>query len=745
MKKLLAILLCIILIGTYIPSVFATDRNIGVTMTTGKTGNIFFGGEVGEFKFRFINSKYEDYNIRALFSAVGSKGNIVFSKIEEFTLISLNYATRKIFIDFDKDIKFYDVYKMKVELLDENKGLYEKVEFDFSFVRNNEGYENNDAFGINTHYGSYDKNLQTITNTMPLLEKTGASIIRDCISWSRFESEKGVYAEVSDFPFISEAKKHELDLLMTLAYGNKLYTPQTMSIPVNETEITAFSAYAENIASKIKGITNYFELWNEPNASNFNEGNASEADYSNLSKAVYSALENANEDAILMGMATTSSDTNWMQKVHNSGGTAYMDNISFHPYRWYGYPGDYDFIPRLQKVDDFLTENGLNKKMWLTELGWSSGVYDGQTEAYSTEHEKAMYLVHSYVMSRQFDNIEKYFWYNFICKGTNEAGFDDNFGMIANANDEVPFSAREAYLAATNMNIILADSEFSHYEEPVDGTYIYKFNRKSDGSKVYVMWTVNGTDNVSIDVEDNKVIEYDLFGNKQEHRIFDGKFETDITIEPVYLEIKSDEFTDIKYNENVIEISGVVPMRKAERDVSMIVLKPVKSLSDVYLYSKDSVAYMDDVKTDENGEYSFKFMISDEHRDYYAYILFEEFDNYMIIPLNPGREIESQIKIEVDGEIVENISDFSSGKNVTISYELENRSLENVEARVIVGFYKNNMLVGADMKDVLIRGDNTLIGDTETVVPYLDFDSVCVYVWNKNTLKPYMENIKFNK
>lgn len=745
MKRYICLIVCFALMTAYVPCSFAVDNDvISVTMTTLNTGNIFFGGEKGDFNFRFINSGYNDYNVTAAFSAEDSRGNVAWVKTEKLFLKNMSYIIRSISIDFGTELQRYDVYKMKVELTDDSVGLLCAETFDFSYVRNNDGNTKNKNFGINTHYTSYDKNPEVIRNTMPLIEKTGASIIRDSISWTQFESDTDEYAEITDFPFIAAARECGLELLLVLAYGNEKYTPNHMSIPETDIQRNAFAAYAEALASKLKGTANYFELWNEPNASGFNVDNADEADYAELAKAVYPALKNANENSVLMGMATTSSDTGWMQKVHDAGGTAYMDNISFHPYRWYGYPGDYEFIPRLEKVNKFLSDNNLNKKMWLTELGWSSGIYEGQTEAYASEYQKAMYLVHSYVMSRQFSNIEKFFWYNFICKGTEEESFKNNFGLVANTAADIPYAARPAYLAATNMNIMLADAEYKGLDEPQEGTYIYKFKRQSDDREIYVLWTVKGSDRVALNIDGNQVISYDLYGNGTTHKVYGGEFETEVTIEPVYIEVLSDEAADIVYNGDVVEIDGVAADREANCPVSIVVLNPGKGLSDAYAQQKDAVAFMDDTTTDSFGEYSFRFMLPDATAEnYMVYIMFANSEGYITTPLTPGRDMESNISITINGKIADTASDFSGGGDMKLSYMLENRSVENRNARIIAAFYQDGILMSVISKDVKIYTGKTIMGEIQSVVQDSDYDRVSIYVWDVKTLKPYVDYLSF--
>lgn len=746
MKKYICILLCFVLLSAYIPYASAAgEDNIKIYMATEKTGNIFFGGEGCAFTFRFINSSYVDYDITATFSAEGSRGNVPWSKTEQFTLKNLDYVISELNIDLDEKLP-YDVYKMKVELKDEAKGIYCTESFDFSYARNNEGIPKNAGFGINTHYSTYDKSPDVIEKTMPLIDKMGASIIRGTVTWSQFEKTPGEYTDITEFPFISEARKYNLDILMGLAYGNDGYGLPDKSMPVTDAQRSAFAAYAAELAAKLKGVTNYFELWNEPNIEGFNQNGATAADYAKLAQAVYPALEGGNEDAVLIGMATSSSAATWMQEVHDAGGTAYMDNISFHPYRWFGYPGDYDFIERLKRIDDFLANNTLNKKMWLTELGWSSGIYDGQSAPYADEYQKAMYLVHSYVMSRQFPNIEKYFWYNFICKGTDAENFDNNFGLIAHTDDVVPYAARPGYLSATNMNIMLADTEFVGLKEQNSGTYIYEFKRNSDGAEVYVLWTTNesGTDSVALDINKTSVVCYDMYGNSTRCEVENGRFEASVTLEPMYIEAKSTEAAGYEYADDIVEIRGTIPSAQTGGIVSMLVLNPGKSPSDVFSQQEEAVAFMNETQIDANGDYSFVFAPqSIVPGIYHAYIMYENSDECIIVPLNLAGKLKSEITVTINGTEAKKASDFIAGGDMKVSYGLENLSDENVNTRIIAAFYKNGALMSATSKNVETYTGQTLTGELQSVVCDSDFDRVSIYVWDADTLKPYMNYLLF--
>ena len=163
----------------------------------------------------------------------------------------------------------------------------------------------------------------------------------------------------------------------------------------------------------------YFEIWNEPWYSYFSEP-VSPARYARLFKAAASAGRKANPKARFIITADWQYSTdekswhNWVDDMYAAVPhlNSYFDAYSTHPYgngsvdNWTPGNGDAFETRRLEVIHHlFVTHGARKKKMWVTEVGWST-CSSSTSECYSETEQAANYA--------RFDQLARTRWSSFL-------------------------------------------------------------------------------------------------------------------------------------------------------------------------------------------------------------------------------------------------------------------------------------------------------------------------------------------
>ena len=161
-----------------------------------------------------------------------------------------------------------------------------------------------------------------------------------------------------------------------------LYAPQYA--PDNP---QAYGDWVYDVVSEFKDDVTVWEIWNEPNLSQFFEGK-DPVKYTNFLKEGYTNAKAADSNCFVLGCSvawTHSGSRSFIQTIYNNGGKDYMDALSHHPYCYPYAPDAHPSNPYtdLPLIKQLMEQNGDNNHIWITELGWE---VDGVTESQQAEY-----------------------------------------------------------------------------------------------------------------------------------------------------------------------------------------------------------------------------------------------------------------------------------------------------------------------------------------------------------------------
>lgn len=176
-----------------------------------------------------------------------------------------------------------------------------------------------DRFGVVTHY-SQGWNV----NSMPYILATGASWIRDELTWGAIESTKGIYSLPPGFmTWINAAQQNGLKLDLLVSYGNPLYSDQYDSV--------AMPLAMGWLAGQLKAFpcVQSIEILNEPNNDyQSKEGPNWKQMYVTLLNRCYAAIKAVYPQLQVIGLGAQLGDNLTMLQL----GPVQADGLTSHPY-----------------------------------------------------------------------------------------------------------------------------------------------------------------------------------------------------------------------------------------------------------------------------------------------------------------------------------------------------------------------------------------------------------------------------
>jgi hypothetical protein len=316
------------------------------------------------------------------------------------------------------------------------------------------------AFGTQFHGTWAELSDEDKARILDTVAASGATWVRIDISWSMIQPKKGSFDLIWGVPQVDKAVQ------MATARGLKVLgtfwlTPTWASGQTSPRVLpTSTADYANAIkfaANRWAGQIQAWEVWNEPNASEFLSP-PDPAAYTGLLKAAYPAVKAGNPNAVVMPGGTMFVDTNFISAVYANGGKNFFDVMAVHPYQ-----GKADLPPdatdnngqtiqrltHLDSLETLMAANGdATKPVWLTEFGWSTHENTASTPVWFlgvSEATQANYLKQSLeLIQANYPQVTQAFWYTSRDLAVDGAYHQNNRGLIRR-----DFTAKPALAAVT--------------------------------------------------------------------------------------------------------------------------------------------------------------------------------------------------------------------------------------------------------------------------------------------------------
>jgi hypothetical protein len=283
---------------------------------------------------------------------------------------------------------------------------------------------------------------------------SGVKWLREQLNWDQIEPQRGQWDfSVPDAVFTAAAHRGAtvLPLLMNTPGWAGSAKTEIPSDPGDYADYVAhvtarygpggtFWASHPELPSK---APEYFEIWNEPYYPQFSNGRIDPARYARLFKAAASAGRAANPQAKFLLASDnqikdyTGAWVYWsdamVDAVPDIGN--YADGIAVHPYSKHFTPdtpvASYaaDKFLRLAQIHDHFAARGINRPVWITEVGWSTCT--GDTTFCVSEAQQASNITTMFSMlHNQLTYVKAVFLYHMEDLGSDQSNSELHYGLL---------------------------------------------------------------------------------------------------------------------------------------------------------------------------------------------------------------------------------------------------------------------------------------------------------------------------
>jgi len=327
--------------------------------------------------------------------------------------------------------------------------------------------------GVCTHFG---QSKGILPANLSLMRQAGVTAIRDEISWSAVERQKGRYAmPESASSFVNGALDAGIEPLLIFDYGNRFY--DNGDKPLSAAAIEAFTRYAEFVVRHFKGKLHLYEVWNEWDIAIGHTAPGSAENYARLLKAVYPRIKAIDRSITVLGGCPTSGGIRkgWLDQMLAAGALESLDAVSIHTYNYSGQ--SHARTPEAWAEFVAETERGIRKyshdrdvPIYVTEMGWPT-----HTGPRSTPPEQsAAFLARMFLLARTMPYVKGIWWYDFQDDGWKADYNENNFGLV-----RPDLTPKPSYFALQGIAILAAGAEFAGKLETAESdTIALKFRLK---------------------------------------------------------------------------------------------------------------------------------------------------------------------------------------------------------------------------------------------------------------------------
>ena len=175
--------------------------------------------------------------------------------------------------------------------------------------------------------------------TLDVCSGAGFTFVRTDLFWSDVETQRHKLDWSRWDPFVAGLKLRGLRPLFILGFNNPdVYGGRWMEGITNYIEMQAFTAFAAAAAVRYHHAQPIWEIWNEPNRSNFWVPGENPKEYMDLARRTAEAIRRAQPDAAIIGPALGHKvgeqvlDFAYLQACLDDGLADLVDAVSVHPY-----------------------------------------------------------------------------------------------------------------------------------------------------------------------------------------------------------------------------------------------------------------------------------------------------------------------------------------------------------------------------------------------------------------------------
>lgn len=283
----------------------------------------------------------------------------------------------------------------------------------------------------------------TIAREFGLMTAMHVTWIRADFDWSAIEARRGQFDWSYPDAVVKEATARRMSVLPILSHTPAWARPVGTTSSRPPDHAADFANFASAAATRYGPLgVHTWEIWNEPNISDFWQPTPDANKYGELFKATTAAIHPVDPSAtLLIGGLTRGTDTanglrisqlTFVERLYANGAAQSADAIAVHPYSFPSLPlqsnarvvGGLDDVPALHRL---MAHHGDGrKKVWITEFGAPTGTAPGAV----SDTDQALTILQARKLVQQWDWAGPLIYFELRDRGTNPAVDEDNFGVV---------------------------------------------------------------------------------------------------------------------------------------------------------------------------------------------------------------------------------------------------------------------------------------------------------------------------
>jgi len=202
------------------------------------------------------------------------------------------------------------------------------------------------------------------------LKQMGFSFVRFDADWGQLEATPGQWDFSRLDRVVAECRARKMDILLILPG----IIPKHSSPPFRH--LDRWDNFVTRLTEHYRGRIGYYEIFNEVDCSGPWGETPSPENYTALLKRSYALIKKADPAATVLfsGLSDFNDPFPFWDKAFAAGAGASFDAINLHPYQMKNFPEAR--LPRqLDRVRELMRRYGLNKPIWITEIGNSTAPF----------------------------------------------------------------------------------------------------------------------------------------------------------------------------------------------------------------------------------------------------------------------------------------------------------------------------------------------------------------------------------
>jgi hypothetical protein len=283
----------------------------------------------------------------------------------------------------------------------------------------------------------------TVKREFDLMAAMKVTWIRADFDWAAIESQRGQFNWDYTDRVVQEASARHMKVVALMAYTPEWARPPGTTTHTPPDQVSDYANFTKAAAARYApdGVRTW-EIWNEPNASEFWEPRPDPDRYGQLFRAAAGAIRTVDSGATILtagltrgadtASGTTISQATFLERLYANGAAQLATAIAIHPYSFPWLPkehppslvGGFHDLPALHSL--MVRHGDGDKKIWITEFGAATGTAPGAM----SPADQAKTVLQSRRQVQYWDWAGPLIYYELRDAGTDRSDLQQNFGLV---------------------------------------------------------------------------------------------------------------------------------------------------------------------------------------------------------------------------------------------------------------------------------------------------------------------------